>query len=159
MAYEAVKHNIHVAYAKTDLNADPQEVSDFFDNSNPENCPITSCELLKNGCVDANPEDSLKIDPTDFQITSTVNKANGYNQNLCIKCTNGDDNYPRQTLSYDNFRVTLPNQCIGAFNVKSTYDKSIGVMYQSPESAQYLDVVPNVVEEFFKNDDSDNCPV
>ena len=76
MTYEDVLHQKHVAYAKDTAS----EVSDFFANSDSAKCPITKCSLLNKGCTDANPETSLKMDSTEFQITSASNKATGYNQ-------------------------------------------------------------------------------
>ena len=31
---------------------------------------------------------------------------------MCVECTNGDKNYPRQTIQYDNYRIQLPSKCL-----------------------------------------------
>ena len=96
------------------------------------------------------------MDASSFKITANINKLLGYNDEYCVKCTNGDDNYPRQSISYNKFRITLPNVCVTSMKAKTTeFDKDVTVDYSSASAKHSL--TTNAAAEYFTNTENDKC--
>ena len=58
-----------------------------------------------------------------------MNKPYGYNSEYCVICDNGDAQNVRQKVKYDNFRINLPNKCIGSLDVISAAKSSFTINY------------------------------
>ena len=83
---------------------------DFFFNNDPRgDCPPDSsvtCKLLKPGCIEPY-TGLLTIDPATGKIESPQDEDNGYNETVCIQCTNGDGSI----INKDNWNVEQTSNC------------------------------------------------
>jgi len=97
------------------------------------------------------------MDASSFKITANINKLLGYNDEYCVKCTNGDNNYPRQSISYNKFRITLPNVCVTSMKAKKEFTKDYTVDYSSASDKHSLST--NAAAEYFTNTENAKCGV
>jgi len=89
------------------------------------------------------------MDVSTFKITANVNKIVGYNDLYCVKCTNGDDDYPRQSITFNKLRITLPNECAASLSAKTQFTKDHAVDYSSASAKHSL--TTNAAGEYFTN--------
>jgi hypothetical protein len=89
--------------------------------SSTGSCDPTSCTLYGVGCSTAYstayPSGKLTIATSStWAITSLRNSNINWVENVCLKCTNG-----QQTINYDNYQVVQSNnQCYTSLTIKST---------------------------------------
>lgn len=67
-------------------------LNSFFENAEPDDCPITTCSLRNFGCIDPyNQEDHLSIGSSSpYDIRARMDVPLGYNKKVCVRCSNGD---------------------------------------------------------------------
>ena len=61
-------------------------MTDFFDNSDTDNCPILSCEVVGADCATASSK--VKYSPSSDIMIVMESEKSGYSENQCIKCSN-----------------------------------------------------------------------
>ena len=128
-----------------------------FDNKNEDGkCPITSCSLFQAGCKDPWTDPLIKLSGT--QILSQVNELYGWNHKLCIRCTNGNNVYPRQTIEYDNYRVQQQSKCVSTLEPADNEFQPILINYDGLQNQAGKTIAQNY-DSFFKNTDAINCPI
>lgn len=143
----------------------------FFTNVNTDDsCPINDCKLMTVGCEEEAPDDHVRIakvsGKNQWKLDAWVYRPYGFNDAYCIKCTNGDKTYPRESITYDNYRVTLPSKCTYAMEVKETAKTEVDFIHDDfnsdvgaigkPSKATSQDLDFN---DFFVNNDRTYCPV
>lgn len=107
--------NSTFVYNSTKNNETTNIIDSYFAPKYIDKCPITKCELKKKGCLLEYKTDAEKVqdladekehghDPTvnitlnmnaaetKFNITTYVNKSDGFNETICIVCYNKDMN-------------------------------------------------------------------
>jgi len=140
----------------------------FFENDNADGeCPVTTCSLQEAGCTKDWTETSLLAARKSggvWELAADFNAPYGYIREVCIRCTNGGDvgvlkpkYWPRQTITYDNYKIQLPSRC----NYAMTERVNIPTIYsKNHDDAQVVDpVIVSGFGEFFENADAKNCPV
>lgn len=60
----------------------------LFTNSKNEECPITKCEVLSNGCSSPNLLKYISVE-NNFSIKAEQNVKDGYSEKVCFKCSGG----------------------------------------------------------------------
>jgi len=76
----------------------------------------------------------------------------GYIENFCISCTNGDNQYSRQTITFDNYKVTLPSRCTYGMEHKTgTTIADQTSIFEHDDANESDIVIPNAFDMFFKN--------
>ena len=74
----------------------------FFRSTDPVNCPITACKLMSQGCdSDYLGRYMTMKQSAPWTMTTQLNRAVGYSETVCIKCSNS-----AASISHDNFVVT-----------------------------------------------------
>ena len=77
-------------------------MKEFFENTDPENCPILICELKTASCG-ATYFGKLRIIPNDtfdFVLISSNNDFKLEKINACILCSNG-----YESINFENFEI------------------------------------------------------
>jgi len=97
------------------------------------------------------------MDASTFKITANVNDILGYDNEYCVKCTNGDKDYPRQSISYNKFRITLPNVCKTSLSAKPSSTKDYTVVYNPTSATRSLST--NAAAAYFTNTENEKCKV
>lgn len=132
---------------------------------------------MKPGCVDAEDYADVKMEKSGgkWEIKAHTDRPFGYIQEFCISCTNGGSNsnytafempkyrnvdWPRQTITYDNFKVQLPSKCtysmIERDNAPTDVVFNMDVL-DTDDNNKNRDI--NVWTKIFKQDDATNCPI
>ena len=89
---------------------------------------------------------------------ANVNDVHGFNDKLCIECTNGNAKYPRQTIQYDNYRISQPAKCHSDLTLADKEFKPVVINYDGLQNQVGKTIAPSFTS-FFKNDDAEHCPV
>jgi hypothetical protein len=62
----------------------------MFINLDSKNCPVTSCALMQKGCASAYTQGAVSVSASPaFELRAIKNKVSGYDQTICLKCSNG----------------------------------------------------------------------
>jgi len=78
-----------------------------FYNSDSSNCPVSSCKLLQKGCSGEYAGTNLKFEKVaPFDIKAKKNVEKGYDETVCISCTNG-----KAVVTKNNIRVRQFGEC------------------------------------------------
>lgn len=88
----------------------------------------------------------------------------GYIEDFCLSCTNGGKNvalsgqqvWPRQTITYDNYKVQLPSKCTYALTKKANFNHNIDIDYDVDAIGLDRDIAWSKI---FTNGDTKNCPI
>ena len=66
--------------------------SEIFDNSDQDRCPVKRCILKSKRCGEDYTRDFLKLSnsTTSFGIQAFNGEFNGYSEEACYECTNGE---------------------------------------------------------------------
>jgi hypothetical protein len=81
--------------------------TDFFTNPHVTACgAVTTCSLKVAGCGGAYSTGNLEIDNSG-EITAKQNVDAGYEDTVCIECSNGHDS----SVTHDNWKVTQAPNC------------------------------------------------
>lgn len=105
--------------------------TDFFDNSEPAGCPITSCAIKAGGCGSAYSPGQLTLSAsTPFTVTANRNVIAGYSETVCIECKN--DNYGEifQSISAP-YTVSQAPACQLSMSVGSALPANPTLQYDS----------------------------
>ena len=124
-------------------------------------CPVTSCTLLQKGCKNKFTESHIQIveqSKGNFTIMAKVNNPFGFNDVLCISCTNGNSQYPRQTITHDNFRVQLPSKCLSSLYNEQVEFQPVIIKHDRAESLKGKEISRGYLD-FFYSADQVNCPI
>jgi len=77
-------------FASSSLVVKASGFSDWFTNTHSTLCgAITSCEIKATGCSNSYDLGNLAITANTGAITAKQNVEAGYEDTVCIKCTNG----------------------------------------------------------------------
>jgi hypothetical protein len=91
--------------------------------SNSDCCPIiTSCSLFEQGCLNAMSSPVSMESSSPWVINAENDWDAGYDQTLCVTCTNGV-----QTIQVDNWSVIQTPDCGTALTVPSN-DPSVEIL-------------------------------
>lgn len=108
----------------------------YFANSNDDaKCAVTGCSLMKPGCSEAHDSNNVRMKKIGSKWTLQAwNKPQyGYIEDFCLSCTNGGKNvalsgnkvWPRQTITYDNYKVQLPSKCTYSMTKRLDFNEDI----------------------------------
>jgi len=117
---------------------------------------------MKPGCMVETDSSTVRIRMTSsdklarndrvFAMQAWLDRDYGYIENFCISCTNGDVMFPRQTVNFDNYKVTLPSRCTYGMEHKSGTVISDQIYSYAHDDANSGHIVfANGFEKFFKN--------
>lgn len=90
-------------------------------------------------------------------MTARIDRVYGYNEETCIECTNGNNQYPREKVQFKNYKVRLPSKCTYAYRENPNAPGPITYVHE--DANKYDKLFDNGFEKFFINDDKANCPV
>jgi hypothetical protein len=104
-AAASVKANPTMAYNSVTTTESTGIWTDFFQNSDTTNCPVTACTLYASPCPTAyattySSGKQLMSGISPWGITANKNILAGWTETVCISCTNG-----AQTIIKDNYIV------------------------------------------------------
>ena len=62
------------------------KIDELITNLAPEACPLTSCELLQDGCLLPDPSGVLQVEGSmnNVVLKAVANKTEGYNYTVCL---------------------------------------------------------------------------
>ena len=98
---------VNTSVAKTVEFSSPLEQATwetFFTNSDPVTCPITSCKILKAGCLEENLTSKLEVKEITKFFAKSTSEDDGWEETACIECKNGDSEL-HQKITFDGFKV------------------------------------------------------
>ena len=82
-----LKFNPRKEYASIGENA----LTSFFDNTETDKCALTDCYLRNQGCVGRYNGDKVIMEKgRPWAITAKVNIKKGYDETVCVECTNNN---------------------------------------------------------------------
>lgn len=109
-----------INYAATPTTTTIGDWSLFFTNSKNAYCPVTSCSLKNLGCVNAFTSTKLQIS-ANVNLVAVNNENWGWQETVCIICTNSAGGITYDTKYYDNYVVRqLPNPCTTALQINNS---------------------------------------
>jgi len=85
-----------------------------------------------------------------------LDRPYGYNDVYCISCTSGSVKFPRETVTYDNYRLTLPSKCTYAMSTNPDAPKDVTFIHDDLENSNE-DL--KGFKSFFNNKYKTDCPV
>jgi len=125
----------------------------FFNNDNSDDkCGVESCKLMAPGCGMEAVSDTTQLVKKSgkWALQAHLDRPYGYIEHFCIKCTNSDSMYDRQSITYDNYRIQLPSKCTYAMEQKS--DANLDPIIYVHDDAEVGDkVFANGFDQFFVN--------
>ena len=78
----------------------PRGPSYFFENKEPVKCPIKSCVLKSKGCLTDSNSKGVGISPDNY-ITYKEDIFDGYDDTVCLSCTNGQQEITHDGLEFE----------------------------------------------------------
>lgn len=140
----------------------------YFENDNADaKCPVTDCQLMKPGCTVPSDSNNVRMIKSGSKwVLQAWNRPEyGYIEDFCLSCTNGGKNvgltgnkvWPRQTITYDNYKVQLPSKCTYAMTKRLDFNENIN--FDFDVSALGLDRDISVWSKIFRQGDSKFCPI
>jgi len=159
---EDKKGGIFNNYIKTYRTFVPDIFANYFTNDNTDGmCPITTCKLMNPGCVGDASSDHVRLELVagKWAMQAHLMLPYGFKENFCISCTNGNSQYERQSITFDNYKVDLPSKCTYAMEQLSTVTENQFYTYVHDDANLVDKVFTNGFTKFFKNVDTTNCPI
>ena len=73
---------------------------EYLFQNNDANCPLTSCEILEQGCMNPLVVQEITIITSPLGIQVNLDNTLGFEYTICLRCSNG-----YQTEELDNFML------------------------------------------------------
>ena len=135
----------------------------FFNNSQPINCPVIDCKFGNSKCNDKSKSTLLSMDqnwPYPVYLNKTAQEVYGNNETFCFACANGEQ------IIFRKFKVISLSLCSSSLSLNRELDsykcdkgRSCRFTYEVDYDKIFKNKYIVDTKELFVNSDSRKCPI